>query len=131
MKLFLAYTLLRREQVPAAATCVTEALKLVRDNDWSDTYPLCLLGLTGILTQQGDSGAAARLLGALDSHLTRHPLVGDHRSGDLIYPEERIELEHYHSLCRTDLGDAAFDALVADGRSLTLEEAFALAEEHL
>lgn len=131
VKLFLAYTLLRREQVPAAATCVIEALKLVRDNDWFDMYPLCLLGLSGVLVRQGKSKATVRLLGALDAHLIRHPLVGDHRSGDLIYPEERLELEHYQSLCRTDLGDAAFDALFAEGRSLTLEEAFVLAEEHL
>lgn len=131
VKLFLAYTLLRREQVPAAATCVTEALKLVRDNDWFDTYPLCLLGLSGILARQGKSETAVRLLGALDAHQFHPPLVNDHRSGDLIYPEERLELDYYHSLCRTDLGDTACDALFAQGRSLTLEEAFVLAEEHL
>jgi tetratricopeptide (TPR) repeat protein len=131
VKLFLAYTLLHREQVPEAAACITEALKLVRDNGWFDTYPLCLLGLTGVLARQGNSKAAVRLLGTLDAHHFRPPLVNDHRSGDLIYPEERLELEHYQSLCRTDLGGTAFDALFADGRSLTLEEAFALAEEHL
>ena len=129
VKLFLAYTLLHRGRVPAATTCITEALKLVRDNDWFDTYPLCLLGLTGVLAWQGDFDAAARLLGALDAHLVRHPLVGDHRSGDLIYPEERLELEHYQSLCRTGLGDTAFDAFFAQGRSLTLDEAFALAQD--
>src|SRR5262249_61476665 len=75
--------------------------------------------LAGILTAQGDSERAARLLTAAET--IRHAL------GAPVPPIDRAEYDLWRAASRAALGTEQFLAAWMAGRAMTLEEAVALA----
>ena len=132
VNLRLAYTLLHRGVILEATTRVTKALKLATDNNWRASLPFCLIGLAGVFAVKGNFDLATQLLGALDARLRLpDPVATDHQEGDFVEPEDRLEIDCYHSVCRTNLGQEAFSSHFTQGQSLTLDEALALGQAHL
>jgi len=67
----------------------------------------------------------AVLLAAADALATARGF----RQGFRLFPWEQAEFDHWLATARTQLDDAAFAEAWADGRTMTLEQAIALAGE--
>jgi len=76
-----------------------------------------LRGLARVAVSTGQAEQAARLLGAVEAF--------DEVMGIVPPPEEREQQDHTAAGARVALGDAAFDAAVAEGRALTFDSVVA------
>jgi predicted ATPase/DNA-binding CsgD family transcriptional regulator len=107
-----------------AAPCFAESL--ARCHVAGDRYSIarCLEGLAGVVTAVGPgridtwSDGAARLLGATAA--LRETI------GFSVSPVERPVVERVATLARASLGDAAYEAALATGRALPLNQAVGL-----
>jgi hypothetical protein len=96
-----------------------EALTIYREARWHRWVPDTLIGLAGLEVAEGQAERAARLLGAADA---LREALGVHFS-----VSERREYERERAIVAAALGEEAFAVAWAEGRSLSIEEAIAVA----
>lgn len=104
-----------------ALTATRQALQIAREMQNRGEMAWCLPIIAGSLAALGQPQRAARLLGASESFLER--------IGAFNMPADRQEFDRIRAQVTADLGDAAFEATLAEGRRMTLEQAVAEALE--
>jgi ATP/maltotriose-dependent transcriptional regulator MalT len=106
-----------REGNPAAArTLYKESLALARETGIKN-IAFCLEGLAGVVATRGELACAAKLWGAAEA--LREAI------GAPIPPVDRAEYERIVAAARSHLGEKAFAAAWAEGRTMTPEQALA------
>jgi non-specific serine/threonine protein kinase len=111
----LAFVAHRQGDNERAAAFFTDSLILCKEvgNRWIGEE--CLEGFARVASATGHHQRAARLFGAAE---VLRETLGHHRSpADQAYHDERV------ASTRAALGDAAFDAALAEGQAMTLEQA--------
>jgi predicted ATPase/DNA-binding XRE family transcriptional regulator len=111
----LGYVALHRREVPRAAALFAHALNLY--DEWDDEHGIaeCLVGSAGVAVAAGDGARAARFFGAADA--TFESL------GRGVWPGNRQAYERNLAAARAGLGETAFAAAYAEGRTLTRDGA--------
>jgi hypothetical protein len=106
--------------VAAALAFHEQSLALARElnDDWLCAYSL--EGWAGVVAKQGKCTWAARLWGVAESLRER--------CGIPLPPDEREYYEPAVAAARTYLGEQAFAAAWAEGRTMTLEQVLAASE---
>ncbi len=119
-----AWTLARLAQVVAcegddarARTLYEQYLANVKQVDFKIYTPFHLEGLAGVVSVQGELPWAARLWGAAEALRETQ--------GTPLPPVQRAEYERSIAITRTQLGEQAFAAAWAEGRTMTLEQVLA------
>jgi predicted ATPase len=102
--------------VAAALAFYEQSLAVARElnDDWQ--WAFCLEGWASVVATQGKCVWAARLWGTAESLRER--------CGIPLYPLYRVDYESVVDAARTHLGEQAFAAAWAEGRSMTLEQVF-------
>jgi len=113
----LAHVAERQGDLAEARTLYEESLALLRAIDDREHSALCLEGLAGMVAAQGEPAWAARLWGAAEA--LREAI------GAPIPPAYRPVYEQAVAAVRTHLGEKAFAAAWAQGRTMTPEQALA------
>jgi non-specific serine/threonine protein kinase len=103
----------------AASACFREALSMDRRLVQRDSMASWLDGLAAVAAKQRAWERAARLAGAAQALLNMN--------GSELEPADRVFRERYLASVREQLGDAGYEAAVAEGGALTLEQAIAYA----
>ena len=98
-----------------AAACYQESLALRQESGEKDGVAAALEGLAGISAVQGQARRAAKLLGAAETLRES--------TGVAVPPMDRAFKERIIATVRAQLGEKAFTAAWAEGRSFTLEQA--------
>ncbi len=98
----------------AARTLYEESLTLVRERNYKVLLPSCLEDLAAVVAAQGDPVWAARLWGAAEA--LRDTM------GTPIAPVYRADYDRSVAAVHTQLGEKAFAAAWAAGRTMTLEQ---------
>ena len=101
----------------AAQSLYEESLVIARTLDDKELMASCLEGLASVVAAQGELPWAARLWGAAEA--LRETL------GTPLPPVYRADYECFVATARTQLGEQAFAAAWAEGRTMTPEQAFA------
>jgi len=101
----------------AARVLSEESLTIARKVDDKVLIAFCLEGLASVVAAQGESAWATRIWGAVEA--LRDAM------GVPLPPVERAGYERSVSAARAQLGETAFTAAWAEGRTLTVEQAFA------
>ena len=101
----------------AARTLYEESLTLAGERNYKDLLPSCLEDLAAVVAAQGDPVWAARLWGAAE---TLREVMSTP-----IFPVYRADYERSVAAARTQLGEQAFAAVLAEGRMMTPEQALA------
>jgi ATP/maltotriose-dependent transcriptional regulator MalT len=119
-----AWTLSHLAQVVAfegdyatARALYEQCLAIVKKVDFKVWTPFYLEGLASVVAAQGELPWTARLWGAAEA--LREAM------GTLIPPVYRIDYDSSVTAARTHLGEQAFAAAWAEGRTMTPEQAFA------
>jgi len=106
-----------------ARTCCMESMRLLRD--LNNTYDIadCLVGLAGVASEQGQPARAARLCGATEVLLES--------IGAVLERAERAAHDRTIAVARSQLDEATFSAMWAEGRTMPLDQtmAYALGED--
>ncbi len=103
-----------------AAACYQESLALRQESGEKEGVAAALEGLAGICAVQGQARSASRLLGAAETLRES--------TGVAIPPIDRAFNERIIATVYARLGEKAFTAARAEGRSMTPEQALALQE---
>jgi DNA-binding CsgD family transcriptional regulator len=101
----------------AARALYEQSLAIVKEGNYKWDIALFLEGLAGVVTAQGEPAWAARLYGAVEA-------LRDALSVP-IPPVYRAEYERSVAATRAQLGEKAFAAAWAEGRTMTPEQALA------
>jgi non-specific serine/threonine protein kinase len=109
----------QRGELEAATAYLQEAVRLANEQGGKLQLPLCLEGLAGVAAAQALPERAARLFGA--SEALRQA------TGSEPFFLDQSDYEQTFLATRARLGDTAFEAAVAAGREMTLEQAVELA----
>jgi non-specific serine/threonine protein kinase len=125
----IGHVLVLQGKLGEARTVLLEALGLAREMDARKIAAEVLTGLSSLmLTEKGGSrvesewvGTAVRLMGIASSIVEQ--------SGRQMEPVDQEEFDRNVGEARATLGDEAYDAAWAEGRSMTLEQAVALAAQ--
>jgi predicted ATPase/DNA-binding CsgD family transcriptional regulator len=102
-------------EVAAARALYQESLVHLHEMDNKEFIPACLEGLADMVAAQGEPAWAARLWGAAER--LRETI------GTPLPPVYRADYERLVATTRTQLGERAFAAAWAEGRSMTPEQA--------
>jgi len=79
----------------------------------------CLVVMAGVRAEGADPGRGARLLGAVDALVEA--------SGHVLDPDDQAEYEQAVASARAVLGEARFDTILAEGKTISLDSAVAYA----
>jgi non-specific serine/threonine protein kinase len=110
----LGHVMLRLGDRRRAEALFTECMVLARERGDRRSMISCVAGLAGVHAE-GEPELAARLLGAADALRAG--------AGEGMQLVDRIDFERNLAAVRSRLGEKAFQAAWADGRTITLEEA--------
>src|SRR5262249_8245442 len=113
----LAHMALRRGDPARAATRFAESLAAFRERGDQRGIADCLMGVARVASEVGEPERAARLLGAGEALLEA--------IGAAVFPSNRGDHGRRGAAMRAALGEEAFGAARAAGRSLPPEEAIA------
>ena len=119
----LAYVALQRGQVERAAALCRESLLIHRERRDSWGLAASLAACAALAIACGEPERSAQLYGAAAVRLVGN-VNGLHR-----YPHDQAEQERHIIILRSQLDDATFNAAWEAGRTLTLEQAIAVALE--
>lgn len=111
----LGHACLHRGDVGRAHSLFTESLAAQTSQRNTPGVAECLVGFAAIAAVCGLPAAGARLLAAAAAIGGQHIVSA--------WPATRMEYEHYLAMVRAGLTEAEFQAQLARGRSLTLEQA--------
>lgn len=106
--------------IAAARALYERSLAVMRDTQYSE-IATCLEGLAGVVAVQGELVWAGQLWGAAEALREAE--------GEPIFPVYRAEYERVVSAAREALGEQAFAAAWATGRTMTPREALAAQEK--
>jgi predicted ATPase len=112
---------LHRNNYPLATQLFTETFNSHRDYLNQRSIHDFLIGLAAVAASTNQPERAARLYGATEAIVD----TADYE----ISPLNRFEFDSYIQMARDQLGDTKFEALVAEGRTLNMEQAIAFAFE--
>jgi hypothetical protein len=115
----LAFVALRQGKPREAQQSFCECLGLFQANRDQRGVAECLGGLASAHAAFGQIETAARLIGATEATLSA--------TGAIMWPANRGQYERMRSEVMARLGNEAFESLCAEGRSLTSDQAIALA----
>ncbi len=104
-----------------AAACFAEGLALSREIGDRDPIAHNLAGMAGVMAAQKQPERSARLFGAAEALFDA--------MGQVAEPVDRTEYDRNAAMARAQLGDEAFAAAWAKGRTTTVEQAIAHALE--
>ena len=117
-KVRLGYLNLRRGDLQSAARFLHEALRLFLKTNNQYGIHFTLEGLAGLAVAEGRWERAGRLFAYAGQHL-----------GSLRPPVEQDSLDRDLAILRANLTEAEFSKLAAEGSTMTVEQAIALANE--
>ena len=118
---FLGVTAIREQDYVRAKTWYTECLLFCQQIGSPDAQlPECLIGFAGIASAEKRFERAAQIVGATK-------LMIEARPGPSLENFDQIELKRLTAILREELGDARFEALALQGRTMTMEQAIAYA----
>lgn len=121
----LGATAIREEDYARAKAYYTECLLFDRQIGWPrNQLAECLIGFAGIANAEKRFERGAQLLGAAETDVEAR--------GTVPMPLAKYDQKEFERLVETlckELGDAAFEALSAKGRAMTMEKAIAFALE--
>ena len=106
-----------------AKSLFDESLKRSVEDSNKALVTACLMGLASVLGMTSKSEQAARLFGAVQS------LVESTRRTGHMELSAQKEFDHYVAVVRGQLDEVAFAKALAEGRTMTLEQAIAFALE--
>jgi predicted ATPase/DNA-binding SARP family transcriptional activator len=125
---FLAYSLRRLGHtarylgdLERAANGCQESLTLNLKIGHKQAVAACVSGLACVALAYGEAIIAAQLFAAVERQLER--------IGVSLLPSDTVEFERHIALVRDELGEAAFAAAWAEGRSMTIEQAITMASK--
>jgi non-specific serine/threonine protein kinase len=125
---FLAYALRRLGHtarylgdLERAANGCQESLSLNMRLGHKQGVAACVSGLACVALARGDALAAAQLFAAVENQLEK--------IGVSLLPSDTVEFERNVALVHEELGEAAFAAAWAEGRTMTMEPAITLASK--
>ena len=129
---FLANVAAFQRDYAAACGLYEESLAIFREVDEKWFIVSCLEGLGAAVAEQGQPAWAARLWGTAESLRNGTdlpiPYVGEASDPLLLLPVEHDRYEQTMAVARTQLGEEAFTAAWAEGRTMSLERALAAQE---
>jgi non-specific serine/threonine protein kinase len=96
-----------------------ESLSLNMELGHKQAVAACVSGLACITLARGDAQTAAQLFAAVERQLDR--------IGVSLLPSDTVEFEQNVALAREELGESAFAAAWAEGRTMTIDQAINLA----
>jgi ATP/maltotriose-dependent transcriptional regulator MalT len=106
----------RKGDNAAARALFEQGLAIALDGNSKHDIDLSLQGLAGVIAAQGEAAWAARLYGADEAFRDANSIP--------IVPVFRAEYERSVAATRAQLGEQAFTAAWAEGRTMTPEQAF-------
>jgi predicted ATPase/class 3 adenylate cyclase/DNA-binding CsgD family transcriptional regulator len=112
---------LHQDDVLLATACFEEGMSISRAIEHRYCIALNLAGFAGIAAAQGQAERSARLFGAAYAQFDS--------IGKVVERVDRIEHDRHAAVARAQLGNAGFEAALAAGSALSLEEAITLALE--
>ncbi|HKW15911.1 MAG TPA: hypothetical protein VJO35_00235 [Terriglobales bacterium] len=114
----LAFVHLHENDPDWAARLFKESLSIYRALQSQEGLAFNVSGLAAVAAERHNGERAARLYGALDSAMAKLGIVLD--------PDDALDLERYSKLAREQLSEGQFDALRAEGRRMSVDDALAL-----
>ncbi len=111
----LVYTSLAQGDYQRAALQFAECASVCRELGDDNTLAIALGGVAGVIGRQGQPEQAVRLFGAVDAAMER--------TGYIWAPSERVDIEREVQFTRRALGNEAYEAAYAEGRTLSFQEA--------
>ncbi|MCI0609427.1 MAG: tetratricopeptide repeat protein [Anaerolineae bacterium] len=117
----LAYVILRRGEFVQAQSMFKNVIHYFQDTNNTIGLVYAIEGLASLNVNQGRSERAVRLFAWTDAMREK---IGDHRP-----PVEQASVERDLAVIQSKLNDTEFTCLSADGRTMTVEQAIALALE--
>jgi predicted ATPase len=109
----LGYVALHQGDGQQAATLFEESMALYQELKWPKGVAECLAGLAGAAGVMGQPERAARLFGAAKALLET--------TGAQMVGVDRAEWDRYTAVVRTQLDEAAFAAVWAEGRTMLVD----------
>ena len=113
------YAMLHHEDYAEAKTRFIEYLRMIRRHGTQVNIGASLVGLAAAAVGLHQYERAAKLSGAAEALFE----LTDYR----IPPFDQAEFDHHIQIAREQLGEARFEALAAEGRAMTMEQAVAYA----
>jgi tetratricopeptide (TPR) repeat protein len=120
-RVFMAYTLLQQGAIGQARELFGECIQRAYKADWKVNLVFAVEGIASLKVNQGQSERAVRLFAWTDAMRDQ---IGDHRP-----PVEQASVEKDLEVVHSKLDDAEFTRLAAEGLTMTIEQAIALALE--
>jgi predicted ATPase/transcriptional regulator with XRE-family HTH domain len=117
--LHLSHVAQRQGQARRAATLLRESLTIRKDGNDHRGVLECLAAAAGVAMVQHRPEAAARIVGAAQ--------VALEATGAHLRPVDRLEFERNRDAARTILDEAAWAAALSEGRTMSTDDAIALA----
>ncbi len=111
----LGYTARVQGDYRRAVELLQQSLALHRELENRRGTAECLAGLTSVMAVRDRPERAARLFGAVEALFKA--------TGAVMSPADRADYEHTLAAVRAQLGEEAFAAACAEGRTMTLEQA--------
>jgi predicted ATPase/class 3 adenylate cyclase len=118
----LAWVSLRKCDYDKARTLFEESLTLSIESGNKSVIAICLAGLAGILGETGKPEQAARLFGAVEFLL---------KDISRLEPQDQKDFDHYVTVVREQLDEAAIENAWAEGRTMMMEQAIKYALEEI
>jgi serine/threonine-protein kinase PknK len=116
-----SYVAYQRGDYEQAEAIMLEVIAVFQELEYTRCIPVALSMLAGPVAAQRNPGKAAKLLGAAEA--LQETLGHRITAGDL------FEIERYVAAVREQLDEATFDAVWAEGRAMSLEQAISYALE--
>lgn len=120
-RVFMAYTLLQQGAIEQARELFVECIQRAYKADWKVNLVFAVEGIASLNVKQGQSERAARLFAWADAMREK---IGDFRP-----PVEQASVEKDLAVIHSKITDIEFARLSAEGRTMTTEQAIALALE--
>jgi hypothetical protein len=115
----MAHVALRQGNFQRARILFEDSIRQTQKADLMIATVYAIEGLAGLNINQGQPERAARLFAWADAMREK---MGDHRP-----PVEQASVERDLAIIHSQLNDVEFAKLLAEGRSITVEQAIALA----
>jgi non-specific serine/threonine protein kinase len=129
-RLGLGYAVLYRGDNDQATLIFKEALVLSKKHKREVELIHSLAGCAAVAAAKGNAEDSALLYGAVD-YLFQKFLANGEKLDSLIDPTDSREFERYQALCRSKLGNSAFESALRRGYGITLDQAITFALEQV
>jgi len=114
----LAFVHLHEHDADWAARLFQESVSIYRELQSQEGLAWNISGYAAVAAERHQGALAARLYGALDTAMSKLGIVLD--------PDDALDLDRYSDMARQQLGGVQFDAVRAEGRRMSVDEALSL-----